>query len=163
MRIFLNQIAILGAVAVGLPSPLTPVQILWMNLVTDGLPALALAEDPRTPDTMLRPPRDKSMPIFTLLGKRFILLTGIALSALTLLTFIFFFEEHQLPRARTWAFTILVIGQMLIAFLVRKKEHWYSNKLLLLAVFVTIILQVLILTLPPLQAIFDVVPIFPSL
>jgi len=156
-------IAILGAVAVGLPSPLTPIQILWMNLVTDGLPALALAEDPRTPDTMLRTPRDKSMPIFTLLGKKFILLTGVALSALTLLTFIFFFEEHQLPRARTWAFTILVIGEMLVAFLVRKKERWYSNKLLLLAVSVTIILQILILTVPPLRAIFDVVPIFPSL
>lgn len=152
-------ITILGAVAVGFPSPLTPIQILWMNLVTDGLPALALAEDPETSDTMSRPPRNKSIPIFTILGKKFILVVGIILAVVTLLVFIFFFRGGDLEKARTFSFTILVFGQMVVAFVVRKGERWNSNKLLLLAITATVILQILILTLPPLHSIFDVVPL----
>lgn len=153
-------IAILGAVAFGFPSPLTPIQILWMNLVTDGLPALALAEDPRTPDTMVKPPKDKRIPILTLLGQRFILSIGAFLAIITLATFLFFFEEHQLEKARTLAFTVLVLGEMLVAFMVRPGESWKSNKLLLFAVGITAILQILILTVPALHPIFDIVPIF---
>ncbi len=152
-------ITILGAVAVGFPSPLTPIQILWMNLVTDGLPALALAEDPRMPDTMSRPPRDKSIPILTLLGKRFILTIGVLLAAVTLIVFVVFFQGGGLEKARTLAFTILVLGQMVVAFIVRKGERWNSNKLLLLAVAITFVLQILILTVPGLRSIFDVVPL----
>ncbi len=153
-------ITILGAVAIGFPSPLTPIQILWMNLVTDGLPALALAEDPETSDTMSRPPRNKFVPIFTVLGKKFILIVGIVLAVLALLVFTFFFKAGELEKARTLAFTILVLGQMVIAFIVRKGEKWNSNKLLLLTVAVTLTLQILILTFTPLHSIFDVVPIF---
>lgn len=152
-------IAILGAVALGFPSPLTPIQILWMNLVTDGLPALALAGDPEATDTMNRPPRDKSIQIFTILGKKFILVTGLTLAAITLIVFVVFFEIHQLEKARTLAFTVLVLGQMVVAFTVRKGEKWNSNKLLLIAVSATVILQILILTIAPLRSIFDVVPI----
>ena len=150
-------LAILGAIAVGLPSPLTPIQILWMNLVTDGLPALALAGDPKTPDVMTKPPRSKSISLLNILGKRFMLTVGTILAFITLVAFLIFFREGELEQARTAAFTVLVLGQMVVVFLVRGREKWNSNKLLLLAVALTVILQILILTVPALSSIFDVV------
>ncbi|MCH8820946.1 cation-translocating P-type ATPase [Patescibacteria group bacterium] len=152
-------IAILGAVAIGFPSPLTPIQILWMNLVTDGLPALALAGDPKAHDTMNRPPRNKSVPILTILGKKFIITVGVILATATLVTFIVFLKFDELEKGRTVAFTILVLGQMVVAFLVRKGEKWNSNRLLLVAVLATVILQIIILITPALHSIFDVVPL----
>ena len=150
-------LAILGAVAVGLPSPLTPIQILWMNLVTDGLPALALAKDPKSPYVMNTPPRSKTIPLLNILGKRFILTVGAILAFVTLVAFLIFFREGELEQARTAAFTVLVMGQMVVVFLVRGGEKWNSNKLLLFAVALTVILQILILTVPALSSIFDVV------
>jgi len=152
-------IAILGAVAIGFPSPLTPIQILWMNLVTDGLPALALAGDPKAHDTMNRPPRNKSVPILTILGKKFIITVGVILATATLVIFIVFLKFDELEKGRTLAFTILVLGQMVVAFLVRKGEKWNSNRLLLVAVLATVILQIIILITPALHSIFDVVPL----
>ena len=152
-------IAILGAVAIGFPSPLTPIQILWMNLVTDGLPALALAGDPKAHDTMNRPPRNKSVPILTILGKKFIITVGVILATATLVTFIVFLKFDELEKGRTVAFTILVLGQMVVAFIVRKGEKWNSNRLLLVAVLATVILQIIILITPALHSIFDVVPL----
>ena len=152
-------IAILGAVAIGFPSPLTPIQILWMNLVTDGLPALALAGDPKAHDTMNRPPRNKSVPILTILGKKFIITVGVILATATLVIFIVFLTFDELEKGRTVAFTILVLGQMVVAFIVRKGEKWNSNRLLLVAVLATVILQIIILITPALHSIFDVVPL----
>ena len=152
-------IAILGAVAIGFPSPLTPIQILWMNLVTDGLPALALAGDPKAHDTMNRPPRNKSVPILTILGKKFIITVGVILATATLVIFIVFLKFDELEKGRTVAFTILVLGQMVVAFIVRKGEKWNSNRLLLVAVLATVILQIIILITPALHSIFDVVPL----
>ena len=152
-------IAILGAVAIGFPSPLTPIQILWMNLVTDGLPALALAGDPKAHDTMNRPPRNKSVPILTILGKKFIITVGVILATATLVIFIVFLKFDELEKGRTLAFTILVLGQMVVAFIVRKGEKWNSNRLLLVAVLATVILQIIILITPALHSIFDVVPL----
>ena len=152
-------ITILGAVAIGFPSPLTPIQILWMNLVTDGLPAIALAKDPKALDTMERPPRSKSVPLLTVLGKKFILITGIILAIASLAAFLYFYRIDELEKGRTLAFTILVLGQMIVAFFVRKGEKWNSNRLLLLAVSITVILQIMILQIPALRSIFDVVPL----
>lgn len=148
-------LAILGAVAFGLPSPLTPVQILWMNFVTDGLPALALAEDPKNPHIMTKPPRDKSKSILDILGKRWVISIGLVLGLLTFFAFLTIDLKIDLGKARTVAFTTLVAGEMVVAFLVRRGEKWYSNRPLILAVLTTIVLQFLIISLPPLQKIFD--------
>lgn len=147
--------AILGAVIVGFPSPLTPVQILWMNLVTDGLPALALSQDRPNPAIMERSPRSKSDSIVKSVGISWILVFGIILALATILPFAFLNTTSTLDLARTTAFTILVLGEMVVAFLARRGETWYSNKLLLLAVVTTIILQIVILTFAPFQKIFD--------
>lgn len=152
-------LTILGAVAVGFPSPLTPVQILWMNLVTDGMPALALSKDPKTFDIMSKPPRSKSIPILTILGKRYILITGSILAFITLSVYLIILRDGDVEKARTFAFTILVLGQMVVAFTVRRGAKWNSNKLLIASVIATVLLQFLILTVPAFRNIFDVVSI----
>ena len=85
------------------------------------------------------------------------LTVGTILAFITLVAFLIFFREGELEQARTAAFTVLVLGQMVVVFLVRGREKWNSNKLLLLAVALTVILQILILTVPALSSIFDVV------
>lgn len=152
-------IAILGAILLGLPAPLTPIQILWMNLVTDGLPALALAEDPGGQGMMGRPPRRKGAPVFDLLGKRWMVAVGLSLGLSAFFAF-FFLKDLSLGRARTLAFSIFVVGEMIAALAVRRGERLFSNPLLWFAVVATVILQVLIVFWPPLQAVFDTTSLF---
>jgi len=156
---FGELITVLGAVALGFPVPLTPIQILWMNLVTDGLPALALSEDPGDHHVMKEPPRRKGVPILDLLGKRWLLATGLGLGALALTTFLLL-DFVSLPEARTATFTVFVVGEMVAALAVRKGERLFSNPLLWVAIFLALGLQALILTVPALQKIFDTVPLF---
>ena len=124
-----------------LPLPLLPVQILWINLVTDGLPALALAADPRAPDLMHRPPRD---PHERFLDNRRLLrmsLQALLLALTSLGGFLYCLSEspQDLNSARTLAFTVLVITQLMHAFTCRSETlslmqlGVLSNKSLLLA------------------------------
>lgn len=148
-------LAIVGSIAIGLPSPLTPIQILWMNLVTDGLPALALAEDPKNPHTMLHPPRDKKASIVQVAGKSWMLLVGAILAIATVSAFVLSSRYFDSQQARTVSFSTLVLGEMAVVFLVRRGEGLTSNKFLIGSVLVTVLLQILIVSFPPLQSIFD--------
>ena len=154
---FGELITVLGAVALGFPVPLTPIQILWMNLVTDGLPALALSEDPGDHHVMNEPPRKKGIPVLDLLGKRWLVATGLGLGGLALATFILL-DFVSLPEARTATFTVFVVGEMVAALAVRKGERVFSNPLLWISILLSLGLQGLILTVPPLQKIFEIVP-----
>lgn len=154
---FGELITVLGAVALGFPVPLTPIQILWMNLVTDGLPALALSEDPGNHDVMIDPPRKKKVPVIELLGKRWLLAVGLGLGATALATFILL-DFVSLAEARTAAFTIFVVGEMIAALAVRRGEKFFSNPLLWVSIVSALGLQALILTVPALQHIFDIAP-----
>jgi P-type Ca2+ transporter type 2C len=116
----------LAAALIGLPGPLLPLQILWINLVTDGLPALALVMDPPDGDTLRRPPRrpDESMlgrPEWALIGG-----TGLALAGTTLGVFAWTLAHRDLHQARTLAFATLVFGHvvMSLAFRNRSKLLW---------------------------------------
>jgi Ca2+-transporting ATPase len=86
---------------IGLPIPLLPIHILWVNLVTDGLPALALGMDPIDRDVMKKPPRMLNESIITRSGGRLMLLQGafIAICALLAFWFVLFFENEGLARA----------------------------------------------------------------
>lgn len=153
-----------------LPLPLLPVQILWINLVTDGLPALALAVDPKDPDLMQRPPRSPSERFLT--KERFWLLfaQGSFLALITLGAFVYclYGMDLNLERARTLTFTVLVFVQLFHAFNSRSdcrsifQIGFASNKPLLGAVALSIILQVTIVLLPPLHEIFKVIPFNPE-
>ncbi|MGQ9557595.1 MAG: calcium-translocating P-type ATPase, SERCA-type [Desulfurispora sp.] len=154
------------AVLAGLPLPLLPMQILWMNLVTDGLPAMALGMDPYDRDIMYRPPRRPRESIFAGgLGWR-ILGSGMLIAAGTLLIFVLaWYQTHQLDLARTMAFNTLVFFQLFYVFSCRSEHHsiWEvgltSNPYLLLAVGVSTALQLLVNYVPLLQRLFHVVPL----
>jgi Ca2+-transporting ATPase len=143
----------------GLPIPLLPVHILWVNLVTDGLPGLALGVEPAEPDTMRRPPRSPSESI---LGRGLwqgALWVGLLMGAVTLGV-----QATALALGWHWqtmAFTALVFLQLGNALAVRSERRsffelgWRSNIPLTLAVVATIAIQFTIVYLQPLQGIFD--------
>ncbi len=154
----------------GLPLPLLPVQILWINLVTDGFPALALAADPKEPDIMTRPPRD---PKERFLSRRRLLLMvgqGTLIAASTMLVFAYclFAMDQSLERARTVTFTAMVLAQLFHAFNCRSDRRsivsigLFSNRSLLWAVGVSAALQVLIIVLPTAREVFKVSPFDPE-
>lgn len=157
----------LFATLFGLPLPLLPIHILWMNLVTDGFPALALAVDPKAPDLMQQPPRQTEARLldggrlWAIAGEG-LLLAGIALSAFSLSLFIW---QQPIDQARTVTFTVMVAAQLVHAFNCRS-DRWSlfkvgvtSNRALIWAVLVSLALQVGILTIPILEPIFKVAPL----
>src|SRR5690606_22918991 len=155
------------AVLAGLPLPLLPLQILWMNLVTDGLPALGLGLEPAEPDTMRRPPRRPDEPFFAgglhwriLYRGMLIGLTGLAAFAVALVLL-----GTPLAEARTLAFTTLVFAQLLFTFQCRSESTpvWRlglrTNPSLVGAVVVSGLMQVAVVHWPPLQKVFGTVPL----
>ena len=156
-------LAIFLGIIMGLPLPLLPIQILWVNLVTDGLPALALGLDPDDEDVMSLPPRDPQESIFAggLMGK--IAGQGILIGFNTLLVFLLalFRLELGLPAARTMAFCTLVFSQLFFVFSCRSEKKSLPqtsltrNKFLIAAVFISLIMQLLVIYHPFLNNIFQ--------
>src|SRR5690606_8288954 len=112
------------ATVAGLPLPLLPIQVLWVNLVTDGLPAMALGVDPPDPDVMRRPPRSPRESVFSRgLGRR-IAVRGTLIGLLTTGVFaLTLFRHGDLPLARTMAFATLVMSQLFHAFECRSETR----------------------------------------
>ncbi|MGB9782247.1 MAG: cation-translocating P-type ATPase [Moorellaceae bacterium] len=151
----------------GLPLPLLPIQILWMNLVTDGLPALALAVDRGEPEVMERPPHRAGESVFAGgLGRR-ILSLGTQIGLVTLAVFLagLGLGEGDLTTARTLAFTTLVLAQLFAVFECRSELHspfevgYLSNKPLVLAVACSLAMQLAVIYLPLFQLVFDTAPL----
>ncbi len=95
-------VVMLAASLVGLPLPLLPLQLLWINLVTDGLPALALVMDPARSELLSRPPRRPDEPMLGRPQWRHILLVGSLEAAVVLGVFVWADPGQQLERARAW-------------------------------------------------------------
>ena len=113
----------LVATLVGWPMPLTPLHLLWINLVTDGLPALALATDPVEPNVLNRPPRRPDAQLIDRGFMRLTLLTGTLTAAVTLAAFAYeYFVDGNLNQARDAAFTVLVIAELMRSFGARSAE-----------------------------------------
>ncbi|MGE5578280.1 MAG: cation-translocating P-type ATPase [Syntrophothermus sp.] len=157
-------LVMLGTTLLGLPLPLVAIQILWMNLVTDGLPAIALGVDPIDPGVMRRPPRRPSEGVFAdhLLAK--ILIQGVFISLGTVAVFVLVLGSgRSLEIARTVAFTTLVTAQLIFVFRCRSERLslWQidlaSNPFLLLAVAISFFMQLLVIYLPQLQPAFKTV------
>ncbi len=155
---------VLLAPLAGMPLPLTPLQILWMNLVTDGLPALALGLEPAEPDTMRRPPRP---PYEALLGVRrgFSILTiGLLLGVTALLGGYRLWSARQ-PEWQTAIFTVVTLSQLGLALGCRSESASVfrlgltSNKPLLGAVVATFALQLLLIYVPFCQIAFGTRPL----
>jgi len=107
---------ITGSVMVGWPIPLLPIHLLWINLVTDGLPALALATDPIDPDIMRRPPRRSNESITDRKFFTTLFLTGLLTAGVSLSAYLYGLRYHDLDTARTFAFATLVYAEILRSF-----------------------------------------------
>ena len=113
------------ATLAGLPLPLIPIQILWMNLVTDGLPAIALGVDPSEEDIMERKPRNARESIFARRLHLKIGFSGVLISICTLAVFVLALKHNpeDIVKARTLAFTTLVMAQLIFVFECRSEYH----------------------------------------
>ncbi|MEW6078331.1 MAG: calcium-translocating P-type ATPase, SERCA-type [Thermodesulfobacteriota bacterium] len=151
----------------GWPVPLLPVQILWVNLVTDGLPALALGMEPIDPDIMKQKPRPGNEPVATRSAVLQMLAQGafIALCGLGAFGFVLYIEQGSIDRARTAAFIVLACSQLFHAFNCRSRDKSlfrmgvFSNRTLILANGISFLLQLGVVYLPFLQHIFRTTPL----
>jgi len=143
---------------IGFPLPLLPLQILWINLVTDGLPALALTVDPKEKGIMNRRPTRE----FLNKSVALIVVAGILSAIISLIVFSQILSQG-LEKARTMVFTTLVAFELLLVFNARSerksvfRNNPLTNKMLILAVASSFVLQLLVIYLPVLQLIFGTV------
>jgi len=153
---------------IGLPVPLLPIQILWINLITDGFPALALGVDPVDPDIMKRPPRLTDEAVVTVPRAFLMLAQGAFIALCSLLAFclVYFVEKGKdVERARTAAFIVLSCSQLFHAFNCRSmtaslfKIGVLTNKKLVLATAGSFCLQMSVVYIPFLQNIFKTRPL----
>lgn len=157
-------LVMLFAMLLGMPLPLVPIQILWVNLITDGLPAMALAVDPAEEETMKRPPRKPKEGIFAGgLGWK-IISRGFFIGVVTLLAFAIAIETRTLKEAQTIAFSTLVLAQLIHVFDCRSQysifhRYLFENKPLILAVLSSILLLAVVIYYEPLQNVFSTSPL----
>jgi len=159
-------LVMLFAMILGLPLPLTAIQILWVNLVTDGLPAMALGLDQPEENVMKRKPRNAKEGIFARgLGWK-IVSRGFLIGGVTLLAFMTALKNNpnDLEYAQTVAFITLVLAQLIHVFDCRSDNSIFSrnpfgNMFLVWAVIISLVMALVVIYYPPLQGIFGTVPI----
>ena len=148
----------------GLPSPLTPIQLLWLNLVTDAFPALALGVEPAEADIMQRPPRDPKDSILAGETGKNVILQSIAITISVLAAYIIglnYIFPNNIEGAHTMVFATLITSELLRAFSVRSEKYtlkelgWFSNKNLLKANLLSFSLLLLVMYIPPLRRLFE--------
>lgn len=166
------------AIFLNLPSPLTAIQLLWINLVTDSLPAISLGMEPEETDIMKQPPVKDPSKIFNKEMVASIVFQGLMIGSLALTAFWLGFKgignnlsnitdsgslaTLRLSHGRTMAFAVLGLSQLFHSFNMKSKYSLFTtgilnNPKLILSFIICFILQVMVLTLPPLQIIFGVV------
>jgi Ca2+-transporting ATPase len=157
-------LVMLIAITIGWPLPLVALQILWINLVTDSLPALALVTEPKEPDTMKRPPRDPREKVIT---KDMMVSIAISSMVITIGSLVMF--RMAIPRgmdmARTATMVSMVLFQMWTAVAARSTTHpmskigWFTNMNLLWAILIGVALVLPVVYVPFLQDIFGTAPL----
>ncbi len=159
-------ITILVALILGWKAPLIATQLLWINLITDSLPAIALGMDPGNPDVMKEKPRPAKESFFANGAGVHVLLGGFLIGALTIIAFYFGYYEHgytpfdtQVPQntteyARTMAFMVLVVCQLVYSLALRDERKSifsigiFSNKYLIGAILTGLALQLIVVGIP---------------
>ena len=156
-------LVMLAASLVGWPAPLLPIQLLWVNLVTDGFPALALSMERPEPDAMFQAPRAHDAPLLSGRMGLAILIQGFLVGTASLCGFWALLEsgDGSLARARTGAFCVLAFAQLPCAIAARSRTRtawslgFFSNSALLWAVVASALLQLSVATLPFAQPVFE--------
>ncbi len=165
-------IAMLLAIVAGMPAPLIATQLLWINLLTDSLPAIALGLDPGSKDVMKEKPRGVHESFFAHGAVGNIVIGGISIGIVTIISYWLGFSEHgytpfddNVPKhvldyARTLAFMTIIACQLFYAFSLRHPRHSifkagiFTNKFLVGAIIIGFLLQVLVLEVPALSEAF---------
>ncbi len=154
-------LVMLFAMLIGLPLPLVPIQILWVNLVTDGLPAMALGLDQAEENVMKRKPRSPREGVFARgLGWK-VISRGFLIGIATLIAFmvVYYRDPSNLGYAQTIAFATLVLAQLIHVFDCRSERsifhrNPFQNMYLVWAVISSLLLMLVVIYYPPLQPIF---------
>ncbi|MCK4524991.1 MAG: HAD-IC family P-type ATPase [Candidatus Andersenbacteria bacterium] len=161
---FSEVIIIAGSLIIGLPVPLVAAQILWINLVTDGFPDVALTLEPKEPNIMKEPPRKKNEPLLNFEIKTLIYAISIASGVLSLAVFWYVLDvTGEFQRASTIAFSILAIDSLIYVFSIRSLRHSifakniFSNKYLIVAVLLGFSFQLAAIYHPFLQKVLQTV------
>jgi len=148
-----------------LPLPFLPIQLLWINLVTDGLPALALVVDPTSDQIMSRPPRPPGEPILRAADWRLILLSGAIETAVTLASYAWALRTGDVAHARTVAFCVLVASELFRTFAFRSRTRvlWaigaFGNLALIGVIAASLLAQLALLYVPVLRSTFGCAPL----
>ena len=158
---------IFGAMLVGMPIPLRPVHLLWLNLVSDGAPALALGMEKGDPDTMKHAPRPPKEPVIN--RDMAIGIGVVALVDAIAILFVFYLGLQRYPghleAAQTIAFVTLCVSELVRAFTARSEYHSifsigvFSNRWMVWAVGASLLLVLMVVYVPFLQPFFDTVPL----
>ncbi len=146
----------------GWPAPLLPIQILWVNLVTDGLPALALGVEPIEAMIMRRPPRKTHQPLITKSRAGLLLIQGafIAFCCLSAFYYVLFIEKDGNSKAMTAAFLVLSCSQLFHSLNCRSMTQslwrigFFTNPQIIAAFLISLMLQLAVVSVGPLQKIF---------
>ncbi|MBZ9572141.1 HAD-IC family P-type ATPase [Patescibacteria group bacterium] len=161
---FSEVVLVGGALLAGFPLPILPAQILWVNLVEDGLPDIALAFEPKEKDLMQRRPQVRNAPLLTREMKAIIFIIGLITDFLLLGLFLWLWEQkHDISYVRTMIFACLTIDSLFYVFSCKslRRNLWhinpFSNKLLVAAIGIGILMLVLALYLPIFQTLLKTV------
>jgi Ca2+-transporting ATPase len=153
-----------GAFVLKLPIALLALQILWINIIIDGPPALALGVDPKAPDLMARPPRGVREGIFTPAVLVLITVSTLYLTSFLLGVFAYFAPTSEV-EARTLLFVNTMLAMLMLALNCRSDFHslftvgFFRNRSLVLAILVSLVLAVAVVEWPFLARFFDTVPL----
>jgi Ca2+-transporting ATPase len=171
---FAEILTLTGAIFLDLPLPLVALQILWVNLITDGLPALALGVDPKAPDVMERPPRPPREGVFTRSVTVLLMVISLHLTLilLPLFAYYFFFNPHRLSDhsqvlilAQTMVFITLILAELVNAFNCRSDIHslftvgFWPNRFLLWSALLSLGIMVAVIQWQPLAHLFHTRPL----
>ncbi len=149
------------------PVPMLPIQLLWLNLVTDSFPALALGVEKGDPEIMNEPPRDPDEPVLDKVTFRRIIIQSIAICAATLSAYRYGLLHYadNLAGARTVAFVTLITAELLRSYSARSDNHSifkigiFSNKALMLGTVFSFGMMFVVVYVPFLQTLFKTVPL----
>jgi Ca2+-transporting ATPase len=150
---------------IGWPVPLLAAQLLWINLVTDGLPAIALGMEPPERDIMSRPPRPPREPVITLRRGILMLYHGTLMAAATAIGFwlVYQGDEARLASARTTAFCVIAYTQLMYSISCRSLQRtmpelgFFSNPYLFGAIAISGLLQLIVVSIPYAESFFGAV------
>jgi P-type Ca2+ transporter type 2C len=171
---FSEILVLTGAIFLGLPLPLLALQILWVNLITDGLPALALGVDPKAPDIMRRPPRPPREGVFSRSVTVLLAVISLYLALILLSLFTYYVLRNPsqlsdpgqvLTQAQTMVFVTLILAELVNAFNCRSDLHslftvgFFPNRFLVASVAVSLGIMLAVINWPPLAEIFRVRPL----